>query len=84
MLLDVDVLHWLMGIVSPHKVSPEVLRELEQAVPRDTAAAAAAVAGVVPAAAGGGRDKITVESRIGQHVTEDLKNLPPVPMMDED
>jgi hypothetical protein len=86
MLLDVDVLHWLMGIVSPHKVSPEVLRELEQAVPRDTAAAAA-VAGVVPAAAAaarGGRDKISVESRVGQHVTEDLKNLPPVPMMDED
>jgi hypothetical protein len=68
-------------------VSPEVQRELEAAVPRDArpagaAAAAASVVGQKAAAAGVGR--MLVESRVGQHVTEDLHNLPAVPVMEED
>jgi hypothetical protein len=70
------------------QVSPEVVRELEQAVPRDSkgAAAAAAANGAAAAAAvvAGGRQRIAVESRVGQHVSEDVFNMPPVPMMDED
>jgi hypothetical protein len=71
-------------------VSPEVVRELEQAVPRDAkGAAAAAASGAAAAAAAvvagaGGRQRIAVESRVGQHVSEDVFNMPPVPMMDED
>lgn len=64
-------------------MGPEVLRELEQARPRD-----ALVNGVSAVEAGssvaGLAEKIVVESRVGQHVTEDLFNMPPVPMMDED
>uniref|UniRef100_A0A383VD46 Bystin n=1 Tax=Tetradesmus obliquus TaxID=3088 RepID=A0A383VD46_TETOB len=68
-----------------HLVSPEVVRELEQAVPRDSKGAAAAAAnGAAAAAVAGGRQRIAAESRVGQHVSEDVFNLPPVPMMDED
>jgi hypothetical protein len=68
------------------QVSPEVVRELEQAVPRDAKGAAAAANGAAAAAAAvvGGRQRIAVESRVGQHVSEDVFNMPPVPMMDED
>jgi hypothetical protein len=71
------------------QVSPEVLRELEAAVPRDgrgpTAAAAVGGLGVQKAAAAAaGVSRMVVESRVGQHVTEDLYNLPAVPVMEED
>lgn len=64
------------------QVSPEVVRELEQAVPRDGRPNSTTV--VAAAAAAGQVQKIVVESRVGQHVTEDVFNMPPVPMMDED
>jgi hypothetical protein len=69
------------------QVSPEVARELEAAVPRDarpTAAAAAAGAAGYKAAAAAGVSRMLVESRVGQHVVEDLHNLPAVPVMEED
>jgi Na+-transporting methylmalonyl-CoA/oxaloacetate decarboxylase gamma subunit len=73
------------------QVSPEVVRELEQALPRDAKGAAAAAAhgaaaaaAAVVASGAGGRQRIAVESRVGQHVSEDVFNMPPVPMMDED
>jgi hypothetical protein len=72
------------------QVSPEVVRELEQAVPRDAKGAAAAAANGAAAAAAavvagaGGQQRIAVESRVGQRVSEDVFNMPPVPMMDED
>lgn len=67
------------------QVSPEVQRELEAAAPRDTrppGAAAGAIGQKAAAAGVGGR--MLVESRVGQHVTEDLHNLPAVPVMEED
>eukprot|EP00878_Enallax_costatus_P022208 GHUV01023551.1.p1 GENE.GHUV01023551.1~~GHUV01023551.1.p1 ORF type:complete len:306 (+),score=70.02 GHUV01023551.1:255-1172(+) len=80
---DRDALRQLTSKQHHHLVSPEVLRELDQAEPRD-----ARVNGVTVAAAGapaaGRFEKIVVESRVGQHVTEDVFNMPPVPMMDED
>lgn len=68
------------------QVSPEVARELEAAVPRDarTTAAAAGVGGHKAAAAAAGVSRMLVESRVGQHVVEDLHNLPAVPVMEED
>jgi hypothetical protein len=68
------------------QVSPEVQRELEAAVPRDARpGAAAGVNGQKAAtAAAAGVNRMLVESRVGQHVTEDLHNLPAVPVMEED
>lgn len=69
------------------QVSPEVQRELEAAVPRDARpGAAAGVSGQKAAAAAvaAGVSRMLVESRVGQHVTEDLHNLPAVPVMEED
>lgn len=57
------------------------MRELEQAVPRDARPSGTAVAATGTA---GQVQKIVVESRVGQHVTEDVFNMPPVPLMDED
>jgi hypothetical protein len=71
-------------------VSPEVQRELEAAVPRDARPGAAAgvsgqtAAAAAAAAAAAGVSRMLVESRVGQHVTEDLHNLPAVPVMEED
>jgi hypothetical protein len=56
-------------------------------VPRDarTTAAAAGVGGHKAAAAvAAGVSRMLVESRVGQHVVEDLHNLPAVPVMEED
>ncbi|KAF8062016.1 hypothetical protein HT031_004276 [Scenedesmus sp. PABB004] len=79
---DRDALRALTDKQHHHLVSPEVLRELEQAVPRD---AAANGAGAPAAAAGAGaRGRVVAESRVGQHVSEDVRSMPPVPMMDED
>lgn len=70
------------------QVSPEVQRELEAAVPRDArtapGAGAGGVAGSKAAAAGAAGGRMLVESRVGQHVSEDLHNLPAVPVMEED
>ncbi|KAF6259059.1 bystin-like protein [Scenedesmus sp. NREL 46B-D3] len=86
---DRDALLRLTTKQHHHLVSPEVVRELEQAVPRDVKGAAAAANGAAaPAAAAlampGARQHNAVESRVGQHVSEDVFNLPPVPMIDED
>lgn len=70
-------------------MSPEVQRELEAAVPRDArpgavSQAAAGAGGQAAAAAAAGVSRMLIESRVGQHVTEDLHNLPAVPVMEED
>lgn len=52
------------------QVTPEVLRELDLAAARGQKGAAAPLAALQPAA-------------VGQHVAEDVRNLPPVPMDDE-
>jgi len=70
-------------------VSPEVQRELEAAAPRDARSgagsqAAAGAGGQAAAAAAAGVSRMLIESRVGQHVTEDLHNLPAVPVMEED
>jgi hypothetical protein len=63
-----------------------VVRELEQAVPRDARGKGAAVATAGAAAAGklGASVVQQQSSKAGQHVVEDPHNLPAVPVMEED
>jgi hypothetical protein len=53
------------------QVTPEVLRELDHAVSREKKDAEQAQA-------------MQMDTQVGQHVVEDVRNLPPVPMLDDD
>eukprot|EP00879_Flechtneria_rotunda_P004242 GHRR01004490.1.p1 GENE.GHRR01004490.1~~GHRR01004490.1.p1 ORF type:complete len:506 (+),score=188.53 GHRR01004490.1:176-1693(+) len=84
---DRDALKQLTKCQNHHLLSPEVLRELEHAVPRDAQGPNGIItqsAGAISTTVIAGAEKIMAESRLGQHVVEDVRNLPPVPMMDED
>ncbi|KAI8473188.1 MAG: bystin-like protein [Monoraphidium minutum] len=71
-----------------YQVTPEVLRELEHSAPRErkqqpppAAAAPAAFAFAAAAAAAGGGGG---GGGVGKHVQEDPRNMPPVPMLDDE
>lgn len=55
------------------QVSPEVVRELDHGVARDAKGTAASAAQAMAVDA----------TKVGQHVAEDVRNMPPVLMMDE-
>lgn len=61
----------LVCLVCLLQVSPEVLRELDHGAARDNRGSGAAQA-------------MQVEFVVGKHVVEDVRNLPPVPMMDDE
>jgi essential nuclear protein 1 len=91
---DRAALRRLCGAQHHYQVTPEVLRELEHAAPREGcggSGAAAAKAGAAAAAAGapGGALGAFVAAAaaaggVGRNVQEDPRNLPPVPMMDDE
>ncbi len=60
----------LLQVQNHYQVSPEVVRELDHGVGRGVKRAEGAAA-------------MEVTSTVGLHVTEDVRNLPPVPMMDD-
>jgi len=70
-----------------YQVTPEVLRELEHSAPREVAGRKAVAGG---AAAAGGLGAFAAAAAaaaaggVGKHVQEDPRNLPPVPMLDDD
>ena len=53
------------------QVTPEVLRELDHAASREKKGSEQAQA-------------MQMDTQVGQHVVEDIRNLPPVPMLDDD
>ena len=58
-----------------YQVSPEIVRELDHGKGRGKA-------GVGAASGLGGVGAL--QPQVGKHVAEQLRNMPPVPMMDED
>lgn len=81
-----DALRGLTEVQHHYLVSAEVVRELDQAAPRDARGGfdnGAAALGVVRAGAKVAPSSVP-ERRVGQHVTEDLFNMPAVPVMEED
>lgn len=67
-------------------MTPEVLRELEHSAPREQRQAAAAGAAGAGAAGGfaGFAAAAAAAGGVGKHVQEDPRNLPPVPMLDDE
>eukprot|EP00877_Chromochloris_zofingiensis_P005227 jgi/Chrzof1/14705/Cz09g12210.t1 len=68
---DKEALRKLVQQQHHYQVSPEVLRELDHGAARDNRGSGAAQA-------------MQVEFVVGKHVVEDVRNLPPVPMMDDE
>ncbi|GBF87629.1 bystin [Raphidocelis subcapitata] len=94
---DRDALRRLCGAQRHYQVTPEVLRELEHSAPREAAAAARRAGAAAGAAEGAGAPGGGVAAfaaataaaaaaggGVGRHVQEDPRNLPPVPMLDDD
>ncbi len=83
--VDVDALRRLTKAQHHYLVSPEVLRELDQASPRDVPTALGAANNTrVAAAAGSLLGSKPSAAHVGHHVLEDARNLPPVPMNEDD
>lgn len=77
---------------SHYRVTPEVIRELDAADQAAAAAVAAAAAGggsrgqqsvAVFMSSGGYYHQQQQQQQMGRHVVEDVRNMPPVPMMDD-
>ncbi|KIY92593.1 hypothetical protein MNEG_15371, partial [Monoraphidium neglectum] len=68
---DRDALRRLCAAQQHYQVTPEVLRELDHSAPREQRRAERQ------------RQEEAAAAAVGKHVQEDVRNLPPVPMLDD-
>ena len=71
---DKEAIRKLCSIQHHYQVSPEIIRELDHGKGRGKAGATGA----------GGAAAGSLQPQVGKNVVEQLRSMPPVPMMDED